>query len=86
VGTHAEQVEGDVALVVDRPAGVQFGTVCALDDRRLERRVLPQLQRVDRLDVVVAVDQRDRRTLIGRGWAVTKSRSAELLTEVTVSR
>ena len=60
VGAHAEQVEGDVALVVDGAAGVQLGAVGALDDGGLERRVHPQLRRVDRLHVVVAVDERDR--------------------------
>ena len=61
VGAQAEQVEGDVALVVDGAAGVQLGAVGALDAGGLERRVHPQLGRVDRLHVVVAVDQRDRR-------------------------
>jgi hypothetical protein len=65
----AEQVEGDVALVVDGAAGVQLWTVGALDAGRLERRVLPQRLRVDRLDVVVAVDERDR----GAGSALRHS-------------
>ena len=60
VRAHAEQVEGDVALVVDGAAGVQLGAVGAVDAGRLERRVHPQLGRVDRLDVVVAVDEGDR--------------------------
>ena len=61
VRAHAEQVEGDVALVVDRAAGVQLRAVGTLDAGRLERRVHPQLGRVHRLDVVVAVDERDGR-------------------------
>ena len=60
VGAHAEQVHGDVALVVDRAAGVQLRAVRSVDDRRLERRVHPQLQRVHRLHVVVPVHERDR--------------------------
>ena len=47
-----------LALVVGGAAGVQLGSPL---DGRLERRVRPQLQRVDRLHVVVAVDERDRR-------------------------
>ena len=65
VRAHAEQVEGDVALVVDGAAGVQLGTVRAVDPGRLERRVHPQLRRVDRLDVVVAVDEGDGRAVVG---------------------
>ena len=67
VGADAEQVEGDVALVVDGAAGVQLGAVRALDDRGLERRVHPELRRVDRLHVVVAVDQRDGCVGVGAG-------------------
>jgi hypothetical protein len=67
VGAHAEQVEGDIALVVDRAAGVQLGPVGAVDDGGLERWVHPQLGRVHRLDVVVAVDERDRGTGVGAG-------------------
>jgi hypothetical protein len=61
VGAHTQQVEGDIALVVDGAAGVQLGAVRSVHPRRLERRVHPQVRRVDRLDVVVAVDQRDGR-------------------------
>ena len=57
-GLETEQVEQHLALVVDRAAGEEL--VAA--DRRLERRRLPQLERVDRLYVVVAVDH--------DGWAV----------------
>ena len=67
MGAQAEQVDGDVALVVDGAAGVQLGAVRALDAGRLERRVHPQLRRVDRLDVVVPVDQRDRGVRVGAG-------------------
>ena len=70
VGAHAEQVEGDVALVVDGAAGVQLRAVGALDDGGLERRVHPQLRRVDRLHVVVPVDERDR----GAGVGATATR------------
>ncbi len=52
---------GDVhqalALVVDRAATVQL----AVAHRRVERRRRPQLERVDRLHVVMAVDQHRRR-------------------------
>ena len=65
VRAHAEQVEGHVALVVDGAAGVQLGPSGPSTHGRLERRVLPQLQRVDRLHVVVAVDERDRRAGVG---------------------
>jgi hypothetical protein len=66
VRAHAEQVHRDVALVVDGAAGVQLRAVGALHAGRLERRVLPQLQRVDRLHVVVAVDEGDRRAVVRR--------------------
>ena len=50
------QVGVDLALVV----GCAAGQHPVADDDRLERRRGPQLERVDRLDVVVAVDE-DRR-------------------------
>ena len=50
----------DVALVVRRAAGVD----AAVLDHRLERRPLPQVERVDRLDVVVGIDD-DRRRALG---------------------
>ena len=50
----------DLALVVGRAAGEHP----VADDDRLERRRRPQLERVDRLDVVVAVDD-DRRGVRG---------------------
>ena len=50
----------DLALVVGRAAGEHP----AVDDHRLERRRRPQLDGIDRLDVVVAVDEHGRR--IGR--------------------
>jgi hypothetical protein len=46
------ELEVDLALVVRGTTGVQ----AAVADDRLERGCLPQLERVDRLDVVVAVD------------------------------
>jgi hypothetical protein len=67
VRAHAEQVHRDVALVVDRAAGVQLRAVGALDAGGLERGVRPQLQRVDRLDVVVPVDEGHRRAVVRRG-------------------
>ena len=55
-------VSVDLALVVGRPAGQDP----VADDDRLERRGGPQVERVDRLDVVVAVDE-DRRRARARG-------------------
>ena len=49
----------DLALVVGGAAADQPMAV----DHRLERAVRPQLERVDRLDVVVAVDEDGRRAL-----------------------
>ncbi len=45
--------------------GMQLGPVRAVHAGGLERRVLPQLGRVDRLDVVVPVDERDRGLRVG---------------------
>ena len=60
----------DLALVV-RGAAARGSTLRAVRpglDERLERVVVPQLERVDRLDVVVAVEQRRRaRGRRGRG-------------------
>ena len=53
------EVHEHLALVVGRAARVDL----AVADRRLERRRLPQLERIDRLHVVVAVEE-DRR----RAW------------------
>ena len=60
VRAQAEQVEQQLALVVGRAARTQHVTV----DRRVERVGVPQLQRVDRLHVVVAVDEDDRRVRV----------------------
>ena len=54
------QVEMDLTLVVRGAAGEDP----AILDPRLERRSDPQVERIDRLDVVVAVDQ-DRRRAVG---------------------
>ena len=54
------EVHEDLALVVGGAARVDL----AVADRRLERRRLPQLERIDRLHVVVAVEQ-DRRRALG---------------------
>jgi hypothetical protein len=82
VGADAEQVEGDVALVVDRAAGVQLGAVRALDDGRLEGRVHPKFGRVDRLHVVVPVDEGDRRVRVGAGPLGEDSRRARRLPDL----
>ncbi len=54
---------GHLALVVDRPPGEQLVT----DDHRLEGWMGPCLQRIDRLDVVMAVDQHRGRIGPGAG-------------------
>ena len=46
----------DLAFVVCRTAGVQL----AVPNRRRERRCDPFVERIDRLDIVVAVDQECR--------------------------
>ena len=75
VRAHAEQVEGDVALVVDRAAARAAPGRRGRRRGGLERRVHPQLGRVDRLHVVVAVDERDRRAR-RRRWATRRRRPA----------
>ena len=60
VRADAEGVEEDLALVVGGAARVAAGR----RPRRLERRVLPQLERRDRLHVVVAVDDDGRRGFV----------------------
>ena len=51
------EVHEDLSLVVGRAAGVDL----AVANRRFERRRLPQLERVHRLHVVVAVEEDRRR-------------------------
>ena len=53
---HRLQVHPDLALVVDGTPGVEV----AVADLRLERRRAPLVERIDRLDVVMAVDERSR--------------------------
>jgi hypothetical protein len=61
VRAQAEQVEQQLSLVVGRAAGEQV----LATHRGLERRGHPQLQRVDRLDVVMPVDEHGRRVRLG---------------------
>jgi hypothetical protein len=63
VGVEPEQVVGDLPLVVDGTAGEEFLAA----DRGLERRPLPQLLRVDRLHVVVAVEHDGRGAVVPAG-------------------
>ena len=58
------EVHVDLTLVIRRAAGEHP----AVDHGRLEGRRLPQIERIDRLDVVVAVDQGGRR--VGRAQPV----------------
>ncbi|MEJ7666445.1 MAG: hypothetical protein WKG07_46485 [Hymenobacter sp.] len=51
------EVHEDLALVVGRAARVDL----AVANRRLERRGRPQVKRIDRLHIVVAVEQDGRR-------------------------
>ena len=60
------EVHEDLALVVGRAARVDL----AVADGRFKRRRLPQLDRIDRLDVVVAVEEDRRRTFGAQPVAV----------------
>lgn len=53
---HGLQVVKHLTFVVDRTPGPTF----TVDDDRIERRMGPLIDRVDRLDVVVTVDQYGR--------------------------
>ena len=53
VGLQRLDVGVDLALVVAGAAGVNH----AVPDHRFEGRVVPQVQRINRLDIVVAVEQ-----------------------------
>ena len=55
-----------LALVVHRAARDEALAVRAIDQLRLERRAVPELQRIDRLHVVMAIEQ-DVRPLIAGG-------------------
>ena len=57
VGLDGLEVHEDLPLVVGRPARVNL----PLAHRRLERRRFPQVERVDGLHVVVAVEEDRRR-------------------------
>ena len=65
------EVHEHLALVVGRAARVDL----AVADRRLERRRLPQVERIDRLHVVVAVEQ-DRRRALGAEPVAVDDRDA----------
>ena len=62
-GADAERVEQHLALVVGGAPGQQQAVALG----GLERRAVPLLQRLDRLDVVVPVDQDDRGARVGGG-------------------
>ena len=56
-GAQRFQEHHRLALVVHRAARDEALAVRAVDELRLERRAVPELQRIDRLHVVVAVEQ-----------------------------
>ena len=64
----------DLALVVGRAPGQHPAVV----EDRLERRRVPQVERIDRLDVVVAVDDRGRRAIRVQPVAVDHRVAARL--------
>ena len=59
-----------LALVIDRAAGDETLAVRPVDELRLERRAGPQLQRIDRLHVVMAVEQDMRAAIAVRPGVV----------------
>ena len=69
------EVHEDLALVVGRPARVDR----ALADGGLEGRRLPQVQRIDRLHVVVPVEQHRRRAGRAEPLAVHDRMSGRLV-------
>ena len=73
------EVHEDLALVVGGAARVDL----AVADRGLERRRLPQVERIDRLDVVVAVEQ-DRRRALRRQPVAVDDRVARRLDQPDV--
>ena len=58
-----------LALVVHRAARDEALAVRAIDQLRLERRAVPEIQRIDRLHVVMAVEQHVRSAGSRRGAA-----------------
>ena len=73
------EVHEDLALVVGRAARVDL----AVAHRRLERRRLPQVERIDRLHVVVAVEE-DRRRAGGAEPVAVDDREARRLDQPNV--
>ena len=65
-GAQRFQEHHRLALVVDRAARDEALAVRTVDQLRLERRAVPQLQRIDRLHVVVPVEQHVRPLVVGR--------------------
>ena len=61
-----------LALVVHRAARDEALAVRAVDKLRLERRAVPQLQRIDRLHVVMAIEQHVRAFVVGRAVAMRR--------------
>ena len=60
-----------LALVVHRAARDEALAVRAIDELRIERRAVPEAQRIDRLHVVMAIEQ-DLRALIAGGRRVMR--------------
>ena len=64
-GAHCLDEHHRLTLVVHRPARDETLAERAIDELWLERRALPEFQRIDRLHVVVAVEQHVRALITG---------------------
>ncbi len=66
-GAHRLDEGHELALVVGRAAGADHRAGLGLFQLRFEGGAVPQLQRVDRLDVIMAVEQQVRRAFAPMG-------------------